>query len=179
MTTSEQQTAKTQAVEQGKLEQQVSDIGDDNKRLKTSIENKDATLAEIAREQYALNFTPQVLIETRDLPDQLFFQNNGKTNIEIHFPSCDQLSLVPSNPQQPALIPPNSYVGYLFNDAGKQLILANAFGHPDGRVPYSCRVEVVTLDKKHYSLEFTLTFVVKDNVITKSISIPNQMVEVP
>ncbi len=179
MTKKEQEASQAQAVEQGKLEQKVSDIGDDNKRLKTSIEKKDAALAKIAQEQYALNFTPQVVIETRDTADQLFLQNNGKTNIEMQLPHCDNLNpLVRLNPEQPSLVAPNSYIGYILNDSGKQTVLAYVLTHPDGRIPFSCQVDVVTLDKKHYSIAFTLTFIVKDNAITKSFGVTNQMVEV-
>src|ERR1035437_6203028 len=139
MTKSEEDAAKAQAVEQGKLEQKLGDIGDDNKRLKTSIEEKDKTLAEIAREQYALNFTPQVTVYTQNLPDQLFFMNNGKTNVEILMPFCEHLdSLVPRDPNQRALLTPASTMGFSLTDHAKQVVLMNVLGHPDGNVPFAC-----------------------------------------
>ena len=179
MTVNERETAKTQAVEQGKLEQKVSDIGADNKSLKTSIEKKDAVLAQIARDQYALNFTPQITPQTDDSPDQVKFMNLGKTNVMISDMNCTQTYFTIWKTQEPSgQIAPNSYIGFSRTDNTKEAILNAAPNYPDGKVPVECTVSIETLDKKHYLLPFTWSFVVKDNSISRSYAIPRAVTEV-
>lgn len=179
MTANEQETAKTQAVEQGKMEQKLGDIGADNKSLKLSIEKKDATLAKIAVDQYALNFTPQVTVYSKEIPDELFLLNIGKNNVQLQEPFCGGLDgIVPSEEAQPTLLTPTSWESYKLNDQGTQRVLTYAPAHPDGRIPFECHVSIETLDKKHYLLAYSWVFDVKQGKITKGLAVPRQTDEV-
>jgi hypothetical protein len=179
MTKSEQNAAQTQAVEQGKLEQKVSDIGADNKSLKTSIEKKDAVLAQIAHDQYALNFAPQIAVMTSDFKDQVAFVNQGKTNVMLSDVNCAQTYFYIGGIRKvPAQITPNSNMGItLIADRLKDIVLI-APHYPDGEVPVECTASIETLDKKHYLLPFTWFFVVKDNSISRCFAVPRAVTEV-
>ena len=181
MTANEQQTAKDQAVAQGKLEQKFNDIGDDNKRLKTSIEQKDATLAKIALDQYALNFTPQVTPYIQDKPEEIFFQNNGKTNVTLSSMSCQQIAVTPTDNGTPAVLAPGTSVSILLNDIAKQVILNDAATNADveRKVEFPCQITIATLDNKMYILKFTWTFAVKASVISRSFTITQQITAKP
>ena len=179
MTKSAQDDAKAQAVEQGKLEQRLSDIGDDNKKLKTSIEEKDAALAKIALDQYALNFAPQVVpITNGGSPYVLTFSNLGKTNVSLRNVKCDRISSIPVEPIPPGLVAPNTSMNFTLSDSGKQAVLAYAPAHQDGKAPFECNVMILTLDKKSYRLDFTWYFVVKDGAASQSFTISHQIKEV-
>lgn len=179
MTANEQATATSQAVAQGRLEQRVSDIGTDNKGLKASIEQKDAALAKIALEQYALNFTPQILIVAEDSTDHFFLSNNGKTNVEVHDLYCDVFgAMSPNDPTRSAIVTPNSRQNYTIKPEGQTLIVANVSRYLDGKVPVECHVNITTLDKKNYLLTFVWLFVVKDNVVSKSYTTTQSLAEV-
>lgn len=177
MTANEQETAKAQAVEQAKLEQRLGDIGADNKTLKTSIEKKDAVLAQIARDQYALNFSPQVVPFTNGSPYVLTFSNLGKTNVSLRNVICDGISSIPPEGIPTGLVAPNTFMNFTLPDSGKQAVLAHAPAHQDGRVPFECNVMILTLDKKNYRLDFTWGFVVKDGAASQSFTIPHQIKE--
>lgn len=77
MTANEERADSDRRIQEAKMEQHLTDVANDNKLLKSSIEKKDATIAEIAREQYALNFAPQVTVSTNNTPATLYFVNNG------------------------------------------------------------------------------------------------------
>jgi hypothetical protein len=179
MKQSEQDTAKAQAMEQGKLEQQVKDIGADNKSLKTSIEQKDATLATIARDQYALNFTPQIVPQNDNSQDQVKFVNLGKTNVMISDLNCTNTYFkIAKMKESPGQIVPNSWLSAAIAADTKDFIVKVVLNFADGKVPLECSVSIETLDKKHYLLPFTWMFVVKDNSISSSYSIAHAVTEV-
>lgn len=180
MRNGEQEAAKAQAVQEASLQQQVKDIGADNKSLKTSIEKKDAVLAQIARDQYALNFTPEITTETDDSPDQVKFVNLGKTNVMMSDVNCTQPDFnISKMNEAPGQLAPNSWVGVLLHDENaKANIVIVAPKYTDGRVPLYCTVSLETLDKRHYLLPFTWTFVVKDKAISRSYAIPRAMIDV-
>jgi hypothetical protein len=179
MTKSEQGAAQAEAVEQGKLEQKVSDIRADNKSLKTSIEEKDTTLAKIARDQYALNFTPQVSLMTSDSKDTVAFVNLGKTNVILSYANCTQTYLTFGKVRDfPSLIAPNSNIGVTEPaDVLKGIVLV-ALKYPDGKVPLECAASIETLDKKHYELPFTWYFIVADSNVSRSYAVPHAVTEV-
>ena len=179
MKQSEQDNAEAQEVEQGKLEQHVKDIGADNKSLKTSIEQKDAILAKIASDQYALNFTPQITPETDDAPAQVKFVNLGKTNVMISDVNCTQTYFtIKKMKESSSQIAPNSFVVVEEGEVTKGLIVKVTPTYSDGKVPLECTVSIETLDKKHYLLPFTWMFVVKDNSISRSYAIAHTVTEV-
>ena len=178
MTENERMTATAQAVEQAKLEQRMMDIGDDNKRLKSSIEKKDAVLASIAEKEYSLNFEPRLTVTTNEERDRVTIQNGGKSNIEVELPLClGQYRLIPSG-EQPTLIAPTSSATYRMSDIGNALILAEAKSHPDGRAHYECETAVTTADRKKYKLPFTWTFIATDGKITRSFAMPHPIEDV-
>jgi hypothetical protein len=180
MTRDEEVASKSQAVEQAKMEQKLSDIGSDNTRLKSSIEKKDAVLARIAQDQYALNFTPQVTVYTRDKVNELWFMNAGKTNIDISDIVCEQLSPThtPKDNHHTVLITPNSSVSMGFSEEGLSTVLKEAPQHPDGEIPVDCKATIQTNDKKQYTLNFTWFFMVKDHTIFRSVGAANGVVPV-
>jgi hypothetical protein len=181
MTHDEQEAAKTQAAQQSALQQQVKDIGADNKSLKTSIERKDATLAKIASDQFALNFTPQVTTQTDDSPAQVKLVNLGKTNIQIQEMKCNS-QLEPHTLTQvgipDAAIAPNSFVSMQTDDSLKLYLSRVSTTDADGKVPFDCTVSVTTQDKRRYSLPFTWIFVVKDGSTSRSYAVSHAIIEV-
>jgi hypothetical protein len=172
----DQKAAMARRVEEVRSEQRLADIGDDNKRLKASIEKKDAILAKIAEEQYALNFTPQVLVTTEDKPDDAYLRNLGKTNIEAHDFHCELLgSLLDSDVGRSTIIAPGGFERYSLNEIGQQRVVASAQAHPGGTLPLPCHAMIVTLDKKQYSLHFVWSFVTKENKIDRSFTTVQQI----
>jgi hypothetical protein len=138
-----------------------------------------ATLSKIARDQYALNFTPQITTTTEDSPAQLKFMNLGKTNVVISDVNCTQTYFtIMKMKESPGQITPNAYISFLQADDTKELIIKTAPNYPDGRVPLVCTALIETLDKKHYLLPFTWTFVVKDNSISRSLAVAHAVTEV-
>lgn len=165
------QAATSQAVEQGKLEQRLGDIGDDNKRLKLSIEEKDATLAEIAEKQYELNFSPQITIAPGDSPLKLLFSNVSKSSVELNNVTCpDIVSLDGWYAGRPAVIPPGSNIELNITDAVGRTILQEV-ALPSARTVLECSIAITTLDKKHYAIPFSWVFVVKNSALDSSYAV--------
>lgn len=179
MTADEQEAVKAQAAQQARMEQKVSDIGADNKSLKTSIEKKDAVLAKIARDQYALNFTPQVALMTYDFKDKVAFVNLGKTNVILSDVNCTQTYLtIGKMKESPSQIAPNSNMGVTEGADTLKAIALIAPNYPDGKVPLECTASIETFDKKHYLLPFTWIFVIKDNSVSSSYAVARAETEV-
>jgi hypothetical protein len=131
-TINEQRTALATA--QGQANQKLFDISQQNADLKKSVDTKDAALVAIAKEQYALNFFPQVYVATFDSKDEVKVSNNGKTNIEVYGYKID--SQPPKIESPPLLIVPGANTGYKIND----YIVKTALPLSRNPVPLECVV---------------------------------------
>jgi hypothetical protein len=161
-------------VDQTKAQQQVSDIGKANNDLKSSIEKKDAVLASIAKDQYALNFTPQVTVYSQDSPDTVIAVNNGKTNVIIEQWIIDgEVTQLPFS--GPSMLIPSANISFMLGDEGKANIPRRAAGAD--RFGVECSITIRTQDKKLYSLPFTWVFRMKDSAVASSFTIPHPIVE--
>jgi len=164
-----------QSVAQGKSDQKLSDIGNENSGLKKSIEKKDAALVSIAKSQYALNFFPQVYVATNDSLDEIKVTNNGKTNVEVYgYKIQDQPQKSEANH---LLVVPGASTGYKITDEGKRNILQTAASQNKETVPIESVVYLKTLDEQQYELGFTWFFIVKDGAITKSYAVDHPIVK--
>ncbi len=172
MTKDEKNAARDQAVEQGKLEQRLDDIGDDNARLKLSIEKKDAILGQIAVQEYALNFTPQVLVLSKDKTNEVFFQNHGKTNVIMGLPTCNGAMAIPPENREPALLTPATEMSVSIPESIESSIVESSALLTGHGVPFECEATITTADNKKYSIRYTWTFVVTDGKISRSYVVP-------
>jgi hypothetical protein len=172
-----QRTVETQSADLEKAQevsnQHLNDIQDENKRLRTSIEKKDAALVSIAKNQYALNFFPQVIASTIGFAEEVRVINNGKTNVDVDEWFIDGGKV--RNLGSPSLVVPGSQIGFKLNEASKNSVLARAAD--SGTTSLDCSVSIHTLDGKHYSLPFTWTFTVKNDAIVSSFAIDRSIVE--
>lgn len=170
------QTAVAQAIAQGKEDTKLSLIETENKELRKSVETKDAALVQIAKEQYSLNFFPEVFVSNEGVIDTAQIINNGKTNVDVY--EID-LEGVPQDVKTvPALVVPGSRVGFQISAQQKQYIANHALGGTGVRIPIDCTVYLLTLDKKRYSLRFTWFFDAKDGVPTKSDTVDHPIAEI-
>jgi hypothetical protein len=164
------------SAEQGHTDQHVSDIQDENKRLRASIDRKDAALVSIAKQQYALNFFPQVVISTEGVVGQLQIINNGKTNVTVY-----QITLegVPQDVKTvPALISAQSKLSFEISDIQKSIIVSRDPTALAERIPVEGVVYLSTQDKKKYSLGFTWFFKKKDGKLTEGNTVDHPIVEI-
>jgi hypothetical protein len=173
-----QRTVDTQNADLEKAQQvsnqHVSDIQDENKRLRTSIEQKDAALVSIAKDQYALNFFPQVIVSTVGFTEEARAINNGKTNVDVYEWFINGAKV--PNLGSPSLIVPGSQVGFKIDNVAKNLVLARAAD--TGTSSLNCSISIQTLDGKRYSLPFNWIFTVKDKTIVSSFAIDRSVVEI-
>jgi hypothetical protein len=163
---------------QAHTDQHVSDIQDENKQLRASIDKKDAALVSIARQQFALNFFPQVFVSDNGTPNEVAIINNGKTNATITEIDVEGLPQEASN--VPARLTPGPAGGVRFtlNDTVRNIIASRAPGGNAVRLPVDCAVQLTTQDKKKYLLGFTWLFDLKDGAVVKTAIIDRPIVEV-
>jgi hypothetical protein len=173
MGTAQQKASQDEAIRQAADNQNLRDIQHENEKLRRSIEAKDAALVSIAKDQYALNFFPQIVIMTNDSPDTVHVQNNGKTNVEVERVTLDGREIAGSS--GPQTIAPNALTSFKMSDVGRQLILAKAAPGPSTSMQGALYLS--TLDKHRYRMSFTLTYVVKDHKIERSYVIDGPMSE--
>lgn len=162
-----------EAIDQAKAQQQVSDIGHDNKELKDSIEKKDAVLAAIAKEQLDLNFAPEVVITTGDSKDSLYIVNNGKTNIVLYGLSINGMTV--RGITFPETIAPTANARFTVGPDNEKIILA--MNQP--QVSFEGVANLRAGNNKQYAMGFTVSFNAKDGAITKSFITDHSIVELP
>jgi hypothetical protein len=165
-----------EAIDQAKAQQRVSDIDHDNKELKGSIEKKDAILASIAKQQFALNFLPQVSVASNGSIDHVVIQNNGKTNVTVS--EIDMETSKQDAHNVPALITPGSVIVFTTHENVRAAIVLRAPGGNADRIPVECEVLLSTLDKKNYSLGFTWFFTIKNGAVATTDVIQRPITEV-
>jgi hypothetical protein len=165
-------------MEQAQSDQKLADIKAENQSLQKSVETKDAALVAIAKEQYSLNFVPQVfVVSTGTTNDQVLVVNNGKTNINMDEIKMEGQPLVAGN--SPALITQGTGLTFTLTPVVQNGIASRAMGGSVDRLPIECEVLLTTLDKKEYSLKFTWLFTIKKGsmVRTDVIDRPIQEIE--
>jgi hypothetical protein len=145
--------------EQAHTDQHVSDIQDENKQLRTSIDKKDVALVKIAQDQYALNFFPQIVITTNGSNNQMFIQNNGKTNVETYRLVMDGVEV--KDAKLLSTIAPTASSSYLIGSSSQDEI-ARRGATTNARVPMEGTIYLSTLDKRKYKMIFTWYWEVKD-----------------
>jgi hypothetical protein len=155
--------AEAQKVQDAKAGQQLDDIETENRALRKSVETKDAALVSIAKDQYALNFFPQVSISTNGSTENMYVGNNGKTNIEL-------TGLIIDGREPVGIlqtVAPSANASFTIQEIAKQLILQRA-GAANNEVSIEGTLNMTTLDKKKYSMAFTWHFAVKEAKIDRS-----------
>jgi hypothetical protein len=166
-----QETARK--IDQKASEQKLDDIEGQNKDLKKSVETKDAALVQIAKDQYALNFFPQILISTNGTTDSIYVSNNGKTNIEqdrVVIEGIDSPDVA-----RPQTIAPGGTATFKLTETAVQTVLAKTGSV--GKVSVEGTMYLTTLDKRRYSIGFTYYFEVSDGKINKSYITDRAIVE--
>ena len=149
-------------------DQQLADIKAQNTTLQNSVKTKDAALIDIAKQQYSLNFLPQVLVLWNDSTNDLKVQNNGKTNFTIAGLSIDGSVLQKETIDTPAFVTPGAATGFALTDAGKQVVLLKALSSASPDISYAGVAYIQTLDEKKYEVSFTLHFIIKDGAISRT-----------
>jgi hypothetical protein len=155
--------------------QKLNDIEAENKGLRKSVETKDAALVSIAKDQYALNFFPQIAISSNGTVDTIYVTNNGKTNVELYrlvFDNNDSPIGTPS----PQTIAPGSSDSFTTNEHGKQMAVQRA-RIAGSAASFAGTLYLSTLDKKKYHMTFTWSVTTKDDKIDKSFVINGPIVE--
>lgn len=166
-----------EAIDRAKDQQQISDIGRTNDQLKASIEKKDAVLAAIARQQYALNFVPQVIVSaTGTTNDQVLIQNNGKTNIDVTEIDVEGRHQDVGN--APAFLINGAMITFTLNPRIKDNIATRTLGGNADRLPVECELRFTTMDNKDYSLKFTWFFTIKNGSIVSTAVIDRPIDEI-
>jgi hypothetical protein len=151
--------------QQSQSNQKLSDISAENIALRKSVEVKDAALVSIAKQQYALNFFPQVVVTTNESADTMYVQNHGKTNIDLYrliVQGFDETGAV-----KRTTIAPDAFMSYTMKEQKKTQII-NQAPFTNGEAVLSGEVYLVTLDNKKYEMPFSWYFDVKDGKISKS-----------
>jgi hypothetical protein len=161
---------------QARTDQQVLDIQEENKQLRASIDKKDAALVSIAKQQYALNFFPQVFAVTNGTTDSVVIQNNGKTNVTVSEIDMEDSKQDASN--VPALVISGGTITFTMHESTRKAIASRAPNGNADRLPIECVIRLSTLDKKSYLLPFTWLFDIKDGTIIKTAVIDRPIVEV-
>jgi hypothetical protein len=174
----QQQTDKANAdnVKGGIADQKLDDIEQENKELRKDLSSKDAALISIAKDQYALNFFPQVFVTTGDTLTEIFITNNGKTNVDLY--EIDLEGHPQSRKELPSLIISNSRVSFDLDESTKISIPRRAPGGNAERIPVEGVAYIRTLDKKQYSLAFTWYFDIKDGKISKINVLDQPIIEI-
>jgi cell division protein FtsB len=165
-----------QIIDAATSKQQVSDIGQDNKDLKGSIEKKDAILAAIAKEQLDLNYAPEVTITTNDTKDTIFVMNNGKTNVVLYGFDIDMMSV--GGEKIPQTIAPTTSTRFSAGEQTEKNILATAQQENLATVSHDGTAYLRTQNKRSYSLGFSINYAIKDGAITKVFVVDHSIVEI-
>jgi hypothetical protein len=131
---------------QGHTDQHVSDIQEENKRLRGSIDKKDAALVSIAKQQYALNFLPQVFVVSNGATDKLTFLNNG--NYEVTITKILMNGNPPKSGELPALIVKSTALVFTLSDEERNYILSLAPGGNADRLPIECSASLTEFRRK-------------------------------
>jgi hypothetical protein len=168
------QRSEEARIREVKSGQKLNDIEQQNKGLRRSVETKDAALISIAKQQYALNFFPQVIVSTNGSPDTMSVTNNGKTNIEIYRLSINGSDA--AGPTLPETVAPSSVGTFVTTDAGKAAVISQAQSN-GGTALINGTVYILTLDKKKYQMTFSWTYKVTDGNIEKSFITDGPIVE--
>jgi hypothetical protein len=153
------------ALSQAQADQKLDDIEEENKDLRKSVETKDAALVKIAKDQYALNFFPQVVISTNGRRDELIVQNNGKTNIVTYKMNLEGIDIADASLL--STISPTASNSYKMPETSLSVVVAHATP-ANARVPVEGTLYLSTLDNRRYSMAFTWFFEVKDGRVDKS-----------
>jgi hypothetical protein len=160
---------------QGHTDQHVSDIQEENKRLRASIDKKDAALVDIARQQFALNYAPQVAAIYDSTNDQLEVWNEGKTNIEIWGGKIGPEPTLVKD--KPTIVPPTTFEGY-YHFKENMLKDANASSTSEnGLVTFDCSSFIRTLDHKRYVVSYKVRLTLKDGGVDKIDSFLDGIIE--
>jgi phage host-nuclease inhibitor protein Gam len=165
---------------QGRTDQHVSDIQEENKRLRASIDKKDAALVSLAKQQFALNFAPQVDAVNEGDPNVLKIVNKGKYAIDLLELRRD--GVAQSGAHTPHSIIQGAESAFAINSGLKAEIISKAASNEQTndirtRIEFSALIQ--TRDKKLYLVPFTWTFIVKDGAITRSFATDHPIVEEP
>jgi hypothetical protein len=158
---------------QGHTDQHVSDIQEENRQLRASIDKKDAALVSIAKQQYSLNFSPQVLASVITTSDEVRILNNGKTNVEVYDFRIENAGINMEGAPS-ALLVAGLSTGFKISEMVKNIILLRASRDEStgkDRTSLECSVSISTQDHKRYLLPYTWVFVVKDGAIASSFAI--------
>jgi hypothetical protein len=174
MEEAQNQRDRNEELRQAKAGQKLDDIEQENKDLRKSVETKDAALVSIAKDQYALNFFPQIVISTNGSADKMYITNNGKTNVEIYRTSFDGHD----GPDGAILqtIAPTAIASFTTSAQTREVMLQRARA-TNSRVPVEGSVYILTLDKRHYRMSYTWYFETKDEKIDKSYILDGPIVE--
>ncbi len=161
---------------QGRTDQHVQDIQDENKQLRASIERKDAKLEAIAEKQYELNFLPQIFAITNGATDKLTFINNG--NYEVTVTNILMGGVPPNTGEMPTIVAKSGILIFTLSDNEKTYIVAKAPGGNADRLPIEGAAYLTTKNGKSYVLAFTWLFYIKNGSIVKTDVIDRPVVEV-
>ena len=176
-TTNKQNDELNQA--QGKTDQRVSDIQQENRELKQSIEKKDAELVSLAKQQYSLNFLPQVIVTVQGDPNQVAVTNNGKTGVTLY--RVEAGGLLETRVELPQGIPPGASTRLVVSESQKQnLLVAARFDQVtrDFRGQLESAIYIETEDNRRYRMAFTWVFIVKDGALSRSFATDQPIEEI-
>lgn len=151
-----------------RAEQQLSDIKQQNTGLRKSVETKDAALIDIAKQQYSLNFLPQVVVMWSSSTNDIRLMNNGKTNITIAGLGLNGVLIRKELAGTPAFLAPGANEGFVLTDESKQTVLSQAMLIGTKEVLAEGVAYIQTLDEKKYEVSFTVHFVVEAGAIAKT-----------
>jgi hypothetical protein len=138
---------------QAQSDQKLADIEEENKNLQKSVETKDAALVAIARQQYALNYVPQIAVVYDSTNEMLQVVNRGKTNIEVWGGKLgNEAELIKD---KPTIVAPDTYEGYY---TVKENLTRDAVlrGTSDGFATYDGKAFIRTLDNKKYIVSYKI-----------------------
>jgi hypothetical protein len=161
---------------QGHTDQHVSDIQEENKRLRTSIDKKDAALVSIAKQQYALNFLPQLYVVSNGATDKLNITNNGNYDLTITNLHLNGRPMRAG--ETPALMTKGAILQFTLSDDERNLIVFEAPGGNADRLPIEGTANLTTKNGKNYVFGFTWLFNIKNGSIEKTDVIDRPIVEV-
>lgn len=145
--------------------QKIDDIQAENKSLRKSIEQKDAALVSIAKEQLDLNYAPEILVTTYNTLNTLSVVNSGKTNIELL--EITLSGMHPGGPALPETISPASNGSFTMDEHIESSIVARLSQQNIDHIDFPGSLVIRTMDNRRYSMNFTVTLWVKDGKLTK------------
>jgi hypothetical protein len=143
---------------QAQSDQKLNDIEGENKGLRHSVETKDAALVAIARQQYALNYAPEVATIYDATAEQMEIINKGKTNIEVWGGKVGNEPVLLRD--KPVIVAPETYEGY-YTMKDRLTVDAISTGIFDGSVTYDCAAFIRTLDDKRYIVSYRVRLVME------------------